>query len=500
MLPVSLAAPHLANSFPPMQLNGKADNVIIIVFDAFSASNTFLHGYPRETTPNISKLSEKAIVYHNHYAGGNFTTPGTATVLTGAHPWTHRAFRRNGTVEDAFAKKNIFSAFDGYHRIAYSHNPWVYTLLNQFQEDIEKIIPLDEFLLLKKDFVAKLLENDDNIATVSRVRIVDRKAEGFSYSLFLSYLYGAFERYRASQIKEWKTVYPRGIPSMDYINYFLLEDALDGLENYLNNIQQPFLGYFHYWPPHEPYRTRKDFYNRFKNDNYKPVEKPRNPFSYGRTQKDPLRLSRLRIEYDEYILYADQEFARFFERLENSGLLENTWLILTSDHGELFERGIEGHSTPVLYQPLIHIPLLIFEPGRTKRKDIYSPTSAIDVLPTLLQVTGQNPAPWSEGIILPPFSNSISSQERNLYTLEARASEQFKPLTTATVTMHKENYKLIYYLGHEEFGETGEHVELYNILNDPEELNNLYSTKQELSQILLHELKEKLTQVNKPYE
>ena len=83
MLPVSLAAPHLAKSFPPMQLNGKADNVIIIVFDAFTAYNISLYGYQRETTPNLARLAKQAIVYHNHYSGGSFTTPGTASLLTG---------------------------------------------------------------------------------------------------------------------------------------------------------------------------------------------------------------------------------------------------------------------------------------------------------------------------------------------------------------------------------------------------------------------------------
>ncbi len=64
------------------------------------------------------------------------------------------------------------------------------------------------------------------------------------------------------------------------------------------------------------------------------------------------------------ILYADKEFGRFFDYLDSSGLLDNTWVVLTSDHGEMFERGIDGHDTEVLYEPVIRIPLMIFEPGR----------------------------------------------------------------------------------------------------------------------------------------
>ena len=83
MLPLGLAAPQLDRS---LGLQSDKKNVIIIVFDAFSAYNISLYGYGRETTPNITRLAERATVYHNHYAGSNFTTPGTASLLTGTYP------------------------------------------------------------------------------------------------------------------------------------------------------------------------------------------------------------------------------------------------------------------------------------------------------------------------------------------------------------------------------------------------------------------------------
>ena len=46
-------------------------------------------------------------------------------------------------------------------------------------------------------------------------------------------------------------------------------------------------------------------------------------------------MERMRIEYDEYILYVDAEFSRLYEMLEQRGILENTILILTTDHGEI---------------------------------------------------------------------------------------------------------------------------------------------------------------------
>lgn len=494
LLPLSITPPQITNSLSSQQ------NIIIIVFDALSASNISLYGYQRDTMPNLSRLAEKAIVYHNHYAGGNFTTPGTASLLTGTLPWTHRAFRPGSTVEESFTKKNIFSAFDDYYQITYSHNPWVYKFLYQFQNNIDELLPLNKFLLFDDDIIPNIFENDNDLATVSWVRTIKRKKEGFSYSLFLSYLYEQYQKFGEYKIRNIQTQYPRGVPAIHYSNYFLLEDAIDLISNILDKIQQPFLGYFHFWPPHEPYRTHKKFYGRFENDSFLSIEKPFSPFFQSRNQKDPFRIPKLRIAYDESILYADNEFGRLYDNLEKSGLIDNTWIILTSDHGELFERGIEAHFTPVLYQPLIRIPLVIFEPRRTNRTDIFTPTSAIDVLPTLLNVTGHNQVPFSEGVILPPFTPTKDIKDRNLYAIEAKHNDQFSPFTVATTTIIRGNYKLMYFFGYEIWGENSKHIELYDIENDPEELNDLYQSKIALSRDLLKEMEEKLVQVNKPYE
>lgn len=485
LLPFSIAFPNVLHS-------DKTDkqNVIIIVFDALSAHNISLYGYPRQTMPNLVRLAEKAVVYHNHYAGGNFTTPGTASLLTGVLPWRHRAINNNGTVISTFAKKSIFAAFQDYYRITYSHNPWVYTLLKQFAEDLDDLIPLDRFLLLSNDILSSF-SHDEDIANVSWFRILEKESEGSTYSLFLSLLYEQYQKYRKRHLSDLLPFYPRGLPSIDYSRYFLLEDFFNWLGNYIAKLPQPFLGYFHLWPPHEPYRTHRDFYGRFASDGWTPIEKPNNPFSYGLAQKDAMRLPKMRMQYDEYILYADEQFGKLFTNLEKLGLLENTWVVLTSDHGESFERGIEGHSTAVLYQPLIHIPLIIFEPGRSKRQDIYTPTSAIDLLPTLLHVTRHQTATWSDGIIIPPFAPAEHTN-RSIYAIEARNNDQFAPLTTATVTIIKKGYKLMYSFGYTELKPENERLELFDIENDPEELIDLHNSKREIVAELLNELKMKL--------
>jgi arylsulfatase A-like enzyme len=492
LIPLSIAAPKLVDSLSPRQQNENIKNVIVVVFDAFSAYHISLYGFQRETTPNLARLSKRAIVYHNHYAGGNYTTPGTASLLTGTLPWTNRAFQQGGPVEESFVHKNIFAAFQNHYRVAYSHNLWVYTFLNQFKRSLDKYIPMEEYLLERDVFIPKTFRYDADIATVAWNRIIQNNDDGYAYSLFLSDFYKEFEFENSAKSSQYKELYPRGVPKNHHFP-FLLEQAVDSIGELLPNLRQPILGYFHFWPPHDPYNTHRDFFNRFQNDGYKPIPKPLDIF-----HEDGIPPNVPSVEYDEYILYVDREFGKFYDRLAANGLLDNTWIVLTSDHGEMFERGVLGHITPLLYEPVIRIPLMIFEPGRKTRLDIHTPTSAVDVLPTLLHVTGQPPADWTEGVVLPPFSDSTSGENRDIYVLEAKKNGTNMPLTIATVALIKEDYKIMYFSGYNELkGE--DRIELYNLENDPEEINDLYNIKRGTANDLLHDLKTKLVEVNKPF-
>lgn len=493
-LPLGLAFPPLTKTFNRLQpLQTGKKNVIIVVFDAFSAYHLPIYGYARNTAPNIARLAERATVYHNHYAGGNFTTPGTASLLTGALPWSHRAFRHNSKVTASFANKNIFQAFKNHFRVAYSHNPLVNTLLKQFSGNLDDFVPLTKLLLTTDGFLETLFDNDEDIASVAWTRAIKKQEEGYSYSLFLSDLY---ERFIDRKIEAYKPFFPRGIPNIKSDNFFLLEDAIDWLKDNVNQFPRPLMGYFHFMPPHAPCNTHKDFYKALAKDGYKAPAKPEDTFSQNNSYEELLRR---RLSYDEFILYLDREFGRLFDYFESSGVLEDTWVVLTADHGELFERGVRGHITPLLYQPVVRIPLIIFEPGQTSRRDVYSKTSAVDVLPTLLHVTGENPPDWSEGTILPPFASTEPQPDRVIYSLYATDNDPDALLTHATAMIVSGKYKLMYFFGYEELGEGVERVELYDIESDPEELDDLYMKHQEIGVTLLNQLKQKLKEVNQPY-
>ena len=478
----------------PGILQGKRQNVLIVVFDALSAYNISLYGYSRETTPNLTRLAKRATVYHNHFAGGSFTMPGTASLLTGTLPWTHRAINLNGKVKTSFSKKNIFSAFADYHRIAYSHNRLVDRLLKQFLEDINEYIPREKLYLFSDSLIRDLFSKDEDIATIAWTRIMKHEEDGYSYSLFISHLY---EKYREYKVADFLEFFPYGLPEAYGGRNFTLEQAIDWTGNRLKNINHPFLGYFHFLPPHWPYKPHRDFARQLSNDSWKSLIKPDDLFTRGKTQGF---LHKHRAFYDEFILNVDSEFGRLFNLLESSGILDNTWVVFTSDHGEMFERGIWAHITPTLYQPIIRVPLLIFEPGQQTGQSIYTPTSAIDLMPTLLHVTGHDIPEWTEGSILPPYAPLISPYGKNgIYTVEGKYNDPATPLVRATAMVVEDNYKLIYYRGYEELDKNNERIQLFNIQTDPEELIDLSLSKKETASELLNEIKTRLKETDEPY-
>jgi arylsulfatase A-like enzyme len=469
-------------------------NILILVADAFSAQHASLYGYPRQTTPNLERFAANAAVYHNHYAAANFTTPGTASLLTGVYPWTHRAFNTRGTVIEDYTRQNIFSALEGspYYRAAWSHNGYAVLFFNQFRRWIDYQKPSEDLFLADEIVLDGILPNDQNVALSSEDIIFTRNNRQPS-SLFLS-LFDEWRRYFLLQQIEKKrgADYPAGFPMVDEnFHPFLLEDATDWLIQDLPGLPQPFLMYAHILPPHEPYRPRREFIDLFQDDYHPPVKRA-HFFAQNLPQES---LDERRLAYDRYMAFVDAELGRVFQSLDQNGLLDNTVVIFTSDHGQMFERGIHGHITPTLYHPLLHVPMLIRRPGQAGRQDIYAPTSAVDLLPTVAHLAGQPAPAWSEGQVLPPFGPDIPDT-RSIFALETKTSFKLRPLLAGTLALIRGPHKMTYTFG---FRDYNDKFEMYNLEEDPEEMWDIYPLQVQGVKQLRSEIINKLKKVDEPY-
>jgi arylsulfatase A-like enzyme len=183
-----------------------------------------------------------------------------------------------------------------------------------------------------------------------------------------------------------------------------------------------------------------------------------------------------------------------FDFLGSSGLTRNSYIFVTSDHGETFERGDIGHFTRLIFDPLIHVPLFVSMPGQTGRQDIYSRTSNVDLLPTLAHLTG-NPVPnWAEGTILPGLGG-VGEQNRSIFVLDAKQNSSFEPLTQYSASLTKGDYRLTYYV----YPPKIQRFELYNLAEDPEELSNLFSKAGSVAKPMQDELLNTLLEADRLY-
>ncbi len=489
ILPLLPVSNQLLRSNPESaQSTPLKNNVIVLVYDALTSLNMSLYGYARRTTPNFERFAQQANVYNAHYATGSFTTPGTASILTGLYPWTHRAFHLHGTVIKELQNVNLFNIVGkNAFKSGYSHNLLVSTLLYQMAPDLDQFLYAREMALMDLQYSDALFPNDYNSSLWAESTIL-RTLDVRPSSLFLSHLYKGLQVIKEKKLEDQFTEdFPQGITDNNGV-YYILEDGIDWCINQLKVLPQPYLVYLHFLPPHHPYWPRKEFINRF-DDEYVPEEKPQHRLS-NKTHSQQF-LNNQRQAYDEYLAYADDEFGRLLDHLLQNKILDSTYLFFTSDHGEMFERGIWGHNTRTLFDPVIRVPLIISQPGQKSRQDFNIPTSNVDLVPTILNLLNLSPLERLEGQVLPGFSPNDGISNRSIFAMEMKRNHARGPISTGSFAIINGQYKLIQYLG-----EKLSLFELYDLKNDPEELENRLRSDRNIARELKNELDDGLREAN----
>ena len=444
-------------------------NILLIVFDATSATNMSLHGYPRPTTPNLERLAERAIVYHNHYANGNFTSSGTASLLSGMLPWTHRAMGHSATVLNAMEERNVFTLLQPkYFTAAATQNEWANLLLHQMSRHINQHLPKSALGLIRDPIRDWYFRNDAVAAFRTYQGILGQQPPNVPNALVLSFVLGGIS-------ERWLDALPQSADDPGFAQPGMFEAYtvraamaafLAQLEG-LRSAEKSYFAYYHFLFPHDPYCPGLHFTDFFLDDGITWRHKRAHTLSQGSAEAGIVSDRR---RYDEYLANIDAEFGRLMDDLDARGLLDNTFVFLTSDHGEMFERGEIGHNTALLYEPVVRIPLLVWPPGRASRQDIFALTSNVDILPTLLGMAGLDIPGWCEGRPLPGLGGA-EDPSRGVFVVEAKATSANRPLRRATVALVNEDYKLIRYKGY--VGRYADYYEFYELGDDREEMKNL---------------------------
>ncbi len=251
----------------------------------------------------------------------------------------------------------------------------------------------------------------------------------------------------------------------------------------------PFFAYIHYMDAHAPYTKTPINYLFTKNDN--PNFEPGNRKSGFNKIRALLADNRLSTDdrehiialYDAQIRFIDENIKAVTLFLNRSGLLENTILIITSDHGEEFwdhDNFEHGHS---LYNELLHVPLIITGPDIPSREST-TPVQLIDIAPTIYHAVGIRKDTRLQGINLtdlphngPRDPQSPIFASGTLYGNEKYCTFEAGKKVIQNTDDGSNKWKLIGYTSPVE-------VEVYDIEKDPREHNNLIDAIPDTQQLL----------------
>ena len=197
--------------------------------------------------------------------------------------------------------------------------------------------------------------------------------------------------------------------------------------------------------------------------------------------------------YDIEIAYMDAELGRLFEELRNGPGWERTVVALTSDHGE----GLGDHdwwTHGVLYQEQIRVPLILHAPGFEAGRRVDAMVRTIDLMPTVLELVALPQRSWPpmDGVSLVPLGTASGSAPTGF--TDFAYSDSVNRMTyhmTKTIKDEKDDllfalvdgrWKYVHHLLEEE------ESELYDLMEDPGELVNLYAERPEVVERLKDEL------------
>lgn len=340
-------------------------NIVLISIDTLRADALEPWGAARPTSPNISRLASESWVFENAYSQAGVTAPAHMTLLTSLYPTVHGV-------------SNL--SVSGKERA-------------EEERDYAQAIHLDPKV---KTLAGVLAENGWRTA-------------GFTSGGNLSSELGFDQGFH-----EYGDAPSAGVNGNDGPWF----DAGEVEAWLAQHAREPFFLFVHTWIPHMPYLPKPPWDTAFDPDYRGPIVSSRAAFDAlgehadeavvprgmlrGVDRKDPIETGHVRALYDGDVRYADEAVGELLAVLEQAGVMDDTILVLVSDHGEQFlEHGAFGHPAE-LWTYLVHVPLIIRMPTREART-FDATVRLIDVMPTLLDLVDVSPPPELQGRSLLPL-------------------------------------------------------------------------------------------------
>jgi arylsulfatase A-like enzyme len=332
-------------------------NVILIVMDTVRGDHISVNGYARKTTPNLERLAKGATVYSLGVSPGNHTLPTHASLFTGLYPASH-----------------------GAHPVAAA----------------DRRTPSAEGLALGARFetLAEILS--------SRGYLTAGIAANYAFVSSGYNLDQGFDLF-ATRFSRCAPPSPFGLvravagsadapPGKEYYSAAEINEDVLPLIDRLARHPNPFFQFVNYMDAHAPYTPPAPYDRSFpgKDVEFEPgaFQTLRDRVLQRRERMTERERAHVVSQYDGGIVFLDAQLGRLFDHLQALRIYDSSLIIVTADHGEAFgERDLVEHGTSV-YQDQVHVPLIVKFPNQRNGLIVRTPVSLVDILPTVLDVTG----------------------------------------------------------------------------------------------------------------
>ena len=324
-------------------------NVLVLVLDTQRADHLSSYGYERPTTPRMDRLAAQGALFENAFASSSWTLPTHASLFTGRYPQEHRAgVMRRPWLDGRFPTLAEVLRASGYATGGFVANGfWC-----------GRQTRLHRGFIRYEDFYHSL---GDAVARTSLGRR-------------LAYDYGP--RFGFIDVP--------GRKRAELVNAQFLR--------WVNQVgDRPFFAFLNYFDVHGPLLPPAPYAGRFSGRTSTPKS---DEIQIGALTGDmprytPEAIRTLIDAYDESLLYLDAQIGALMDSLDAKGALENTLVVITSDHGESFgEHGMmfHGHS---MYRDQLAVPLIVRLPGPIAAGlRVTAPVGTEQIPATILKLAG----------------------------------------------------------------------------------------------------------------
>ncbi len=379
---------------PGAELPADAPNVLLLILDTVRASSLSLYGYPLPTTPYLEELARRGVVFDMAISPAPWTLPSHASMFTGRWPnemhadWLAPLEQEQTTLAEVLASR-------GYRTGGFTANLLATSAgsgLGQGFEHYEDI-PLQLAVLVRSTAIGFQLFNPFIVWRLEGQR-VGRKPAALVRRAFLDWVGRG-----------------RGEP--------------------------PFFAFLNFFDAHRPYDPAPGFLGRFG-----PVTANSERLlgalnSEGnRLTRDSAWIAERGTRYAEAIASIDEEIRGMLAELESRGLLENTVLVVTADHGELVgEHGLFGHGHS-LYLDEIRVPLLVVPPhGLPQGRRVAQPVSLRHIARTITDLARIETAELGGASLRPMWERDSTVAPEPVFSMVSQVPDRYSKAPVARGNM-----------------------------------------------------------------